>query len=106
MCSGRWAKRFQLKRSRRCSPSQSGGGVMRRGPNAVTTSVIWLAPDLTATVKLDRSLLDSPVYTALVNHWSIIGQPFSCRRRMDTLFMDQLLFATSLRCSPPPGASQ
>jgi hypothetical protein len=33
-------------------PGRSGGDATRRGPDAVTTSVISPSPDLTATVKL------------------------------------------------------
>ncbi len=40
-------------------PGPSGDDATRRGPGAVTTSVISLSPDLTATVKLDPVVPES-----------------------------------------------
>src|SRR5258707_14175520 len=53
MCSGLAGRRSQRRRPTRFWPGRSGGGVMRRGPDAAITSGIWLASDLTATVKLE-----------------------------------------------------
>src|SRR5260221_14222548 len=52
MGSGRWGKLPPRRRPPRSLPGQRGGDATRRGPDAVTTSVISPSPDLTAIVKL------------------------------------------------------
>src|SRR5258706_13976658 len=52
MCSGPWDRRSQRRRLLWCWRGLTGGDVTKREPGAATTSVNWLAPDLTATVKL------------------------------------------------------
>src|SRR5260370_26876364 len=55
-CSGRWGKLPPRRRPPRSLPGQRGGDATRRGPDAVTTSVISPSPDLTAIVKLETVL--------------------------------------------------
>lgn len=54
MYSGPWDRRSQRRRPPRWWRGLTGGDATKRRPGAATTSATWLAPDLTATVKLMR----------------------------------------------------
>jgi hypothetical protein len=54
MYSGPWDRRSQRRRPPRWWRGLTGGDATKRRPGAATTSATWLAPDLTATVKVVR----------------------------------------------------